>query len=205
MNRRDLLLWLVPALTATLRGSRAQQQRRVGFLSLASADAFTGLADYRRGLDESGYVEGRNLTIKYRWADGHFARLPGLAAELVRENVEVITTMGSPESAKAAAQATATIPIVGTSVAPLVEHLNRPEANVTGVSDQRQQQPERVDATVEFEFPIGVVGLPARETHVRLNALCPGSSSTFGSGRSQAIHTDLLRKLIKASRLSPNS
>src|SRR5438046_3107777 len=71
--------------------------------------------------------------------------------------------------------------------------------------DQRQQQPERMDAAVEFEFPIGVVGLPARETHVRLNALCPGSSSTFGSGRSQAIQTDLLRKLIEGSRLSPNS
>jgi len=71
--------------------------------------------------------------------------------------------------------------------------------------DQRQQQPERVDAAVEFEFPISVVGLPARETHVRLNALCPGSSSTFGSGRSQAIQTDLLRKLIEASRLSRNS
>ena len=59
-----------------------------------------------------------------------------------------------------------------------------------------------MDAAVEFEFPIGVVGLPARETHGRLNALCPGSSSTFGLGRSQAIQTDLLRKLIKASRAS---
>jgi hypothetical protein len=57
MKRRDLLL--APALAATLRGSRAQQPRRVGFLSLASAHVFTGLADYRRGLDESGYVEGR--------------------------------------------------------------------------------------------------------------------------------------------------
>src|SRR6516162_6372233 len=68
--------------------------------------------------------------------------------------------------------------------------------------DQRQQKPERVDAAVEFEFPIGVVGLPARETHVRLNALCPGSSSTFGLGRSQAIQTDLLRKLTEGSRAS---
>jgi putative ABC transport system substrate-binding protein len=75
-----------------------------------------------------------NLAIEYRWADGDFARLPGLAAELVRRNVEIITTTGSPESAKAAMQATATIPIVGTSVAPLVEHFNRPEGNVTGVS-----------------------------------------------------------------------
>jgi len=62
--------------------------------------------------------------------------------------------------------------------------------------DHRQQQPERVDAAVQFEFPIGVVGLPAHETHVRLNALCPSSSSTFGLGRSHAIQTDLLRKLI---------
>ena len=61
-----------------------------------------------------------------------------------------------------------------------------------------------MDAAVEFEFPIRVVGLPARETHVRLNALCPGSSSTFGLGRNQAIQTDLLRKLIEASRASPD-
>ena len=170
MKRRDLLLWLAPALTATLRGSRAQQQRRVGFLSLASADAFTGLADYRRGLDESGYVESRNLTISYRWADGDFARLPGLAAELVRENVEVITTMGSPEPAKAAAQATATIPIVGTSVAPLVMHFNRPEANVTGVSILTADlMPKRLQLLAEIVpgATIGVLMNPAYPEHDR--------------------------------------
>jgi putative ABC transport system substrate-binding protein len=170
MKRRDLLLWLAPALTATLRGSRAQQQRRVGFLSLASADAFTGLADYRRGLDESGYLEGRNLMIKYRWADGDFARLPGLAAELVRENVEVITTMGSPESAMAAAQATATIPIVGTSVAPLVVHFNRPEANVTGVSILTADlMPKRLQLLAEI-VPGEIIGIlvnPAYPAHDR--------------------------------------
>jgi len=62
--------------------------------------------------------------------------------------------------------------------------------------DQRKQQSEPVDAAVEFEFPISGVGLPACETHVRLNALYPASSSTFGLGRSQAVQTDLLRKLI---------
>jgi len=66
-------------------------------------------------------------------ADGDFPRLPALAAELVRDKVEVITTMGSADSAKAAMKATATIPIVGSSVGDLVEHINRPEANVTGV------------------------------------------------------------------------
>ena len=70
---------------------------------------------------------------------------------------------------------------------------------------QRQQQPEQVDAAVEFDFPIGVVGFPAREPHVRLNVLCPGGSSTFGLGTSQAIQTDLLRELIEASRVSPSS
>jgi putative ABC transport system substrate-binding protein len=170
MRRRDLLLWLAPALTATLRGSRAQQQRHVGFLSLASADAFTGLPDYRRGLDESGYVEGRNLTITHRWADGDFARLPALAAELVRESVEVITAMGSPESAKAAAQATATIPIVGTSVAPLVEHFNRPEANVTGVSILTADlMPKRLQLLAEIVpgATIGILINPAYPEHDR--------------------------------------
>ena len=183
MRRRDLLLWLAPALTATLRGSRAQQQRRVGFLSLASADAFTGLPDYRRGLDESGYVEGRNLAIEYRWADGDFARLPGFAAELVRENVEVITAMGSPESAKAAAQATATIPIVGTSVAPLVAHFNRPEANVTGVSILTADlMPKRLQLLAEIVpgATIGVLMNPAYPGHDRDRAEIEDAARAVG-------------------------
>src|SRR5438270_796363 len=78
------------------------------------------------------------------------------------------------------------------------------EASAAKATSDGRRKPT-VDAAVEFEFPIRVVGLPARETHVRLNALCPGSSSIFGLGRSQAIQTDLLRKLIEASRASPNS
>ena len=88
---------------------------------------------------ETGYAEGRNLLIEYRYAEGNFARLPELAADLVHHKVEVIATSGAPDAVRAVMRATSTIPIVGTSVAPtldpfsIVKHHNRPEGNVTGV------------------------------------------------------------------------
>ena len=135
MNRRSRLALIVGAAAALPWAGRAQQQRRIGVLCGTSAAAFAPLlAAFRRGLEETGYAEGRNLQIEYRWADDDAPRLPALAADLVRANVEIIVTSGGPQPAAAAMRATATIPIVASSAASLVEHYNRPEGNLTGLS-----------------------------------------------------------------------
>jgi putative tryptophan/tyrosine transport system substrate-binding protein len=111
----------------------------VGFLHYASATTLVHLAEaVRLGLKEAGYIEGQNVAIEYRWAEGHYDRLPALAADLVRRQVTVITA-GGAVAAQAAKEATAAIPIVFTSGADpiasgLVKGLSRPGANLTGVS-----------------------------------------------------------------------
>jgi putative ABC transport system substrate-binding protein len=112
----------------------------IGFLSARSPGESVALvAAFRQGLIETGYVEGQNLTIDYRWAEGHYDRLPALAADLAGRNVEMIATTGSPAPALAAKNATSTIPIVfltGTDpvATGLVASLARPGGNLTGVS-----------------------------------------------------------------------
>ncbi len=143
LSRRSLIAALGSGGAAGLPlPTRAQRERShlIGLLGATSADALAPyLAAFRSGLDESGYTEGRNLAIEFRWAEGRYERLHALAAELVRVGVAVIVATGGTASTRAALAATRTIPIVFTlGVDPVeqgfVSTLSRPGGNSTGVT-----------------------------------------------------------------------
>jgi putative ABC transport system substrate-binding protein len=141
MRRREFITLIGGAATWPLTASAQQPAIPVvGYLDLASAQSTVPLvAAFRKGLDETGYVEGRNVSIEYRWADNQGERLLALAVDLVRRNVAVIATPISTLAATAAKAATSKIPIVfGIGTDPvetgLVESLSHPGANLTGVT-----------------------------------------------------------------------
>jgi len=139
VNRRVFMIGLGAALAAASRASAQQAGRvyRIGFLGTTSPQSHGAFVDaFRSGLRDRGYVEGKNVIIEYRWAESAYARLPALAAELVRLGVDLIVTHGTP-GARAAKASTTTIPIVvtiaGDAVATgLVQSLARPGGNLTG-------------------------------------------------------------------------
>ena len=139
MNRRDLILRIGSLIGAPIV-ARAQQKAMpvIGFLHSGSATAFAGfVAAFRAGLKEVGFIEGENVAVEFRWADGHYDRLPQLAADLANRRVDVIVGASAPAAA-AAGSATAVIPIVfSTGLDPVasgfVHSLSRPGANLTGI------------------------------------------------------------------------
>ena len=158
MMRREFITLLGGAASWPV-AARAQQPAMpvIGFLNSGSQDRYRLLLDaFRQGLKDGGYVEGRNVAIEIRWAEGHSARLPELAADLVRRRVSLIASTGGSASAHAAKAATTTIPVlfiggpdpVGDG---LVSTLSRPGGNLTGVGvNTSALMPKRVQMLLEL-------------------------------------------------------
>ena len=143
MRRIWLTVMLILSLALAPRLVEAQQAgkaSKIGYLSASTPQRSPTLKSFLQGLHDLGYVEGRDFVMEYRWAEGHADRLPALAADLVRAQVDVIVTAGTPAT-YAAMQATKTIPIVFGSAGAVVEKgivasLARPGGNVTGLTFQ---------------------------------------------------------------------
>jgi putative ABC transport system substrate-binding protein len=168
VKRRHLIALLGSAAIAWPLAARAQQKAMpvIGLLSWASPGSNApNVAAFRQGLSETGYVEGQNLAIEYRWAEFRHDRLPALAADLVARKVDVIAASGDPLAARAAKNATSTIPIVFFAISDpvalgLVASLARPGGNLTGVSPMNTElMPKRLGLLSELAPQARVIAL----------------------------------------------
>jgi putative ABC transport system substrate-binding protein len=174
-----LVLLVAGAMTAP-RTLRAQQKAMpvIGWVSSVSPGPYAHfVAAFRQGLSETGYVEGQNVAIEYRWAEGRDDRLPALAADLVGRNVALIVASGSLLSTLAAKNATSTIPIVFPALsdpvaAGLVASLARPGGNLTGFSPfQYEMMPKRLELLTELVPQARVIALLVTPNEPRTEGL----------------------------------
>jgi putative ABC transport system substrate-binding protein len=181
VRRREFIAGLGGlALSGSPLASRAQQPVMpvIGFLNSASPGPFAArVAAFHQGLNEAGYVEGRNVAIEYRWAEGQYDRLPELAADLVRRQVTVIAATGGIPSALAAKAATSTIPMVFVAGSDPVEfgivaNLNRPGGNVTGMTAFTSElMPKRLELLREMVPTAKIIALLVNPTNPNAESL----------------------------------
>ncbi len=179
MGRRDFITLLGGATVAWPFAARAQQKAIpvIGYLNPLSPGAASSVAAFHQGLGEAGYVDGQNVAIEYRWAEGRDDRLPALAADLVARKVDLIVASGSLLSALAAKSATSTIPIVFPAIsdpvaAGLVSSLARPGGNLTGFSPlQFELMPKRLELLTELVPQARVIVLLVNPSDPRTEGL----------------------------------
>jgi putative ABC transport system substrate-binding protein len=209
MNRREFIALVGGAAAAWPLVARAQQAMMpvIGFLHPAPPEAGARFVrEFRKGLDEAGYIEGRSVAIEYRWGYGEESRLPELAADLARRGVAVIATPGSIAAALAAKAATTTIPIVFLTGADpvqagLVASLNRPGGNITGVGAMNMElAPKQIGLLHELLPGAARFGLLVNPGNPQRQSVIAGSQMAASAiGRSLEILTARTNREITAA------
>ena len=214
MRRRQFIRGLGAAAAISSRGVHAQaRQPVIGFFSVHSSTtaAPTVLPAFHRGLAEAGYVEGRNVSVEYLWADGTYERLPALVAELVRRRVDVIVAAGGIIAAQTAKAGTTSIPIIALAGDDpvrlgLVSSINRPGGNVTGVaqlvSASERKRLEFTHELVPHATAIAYLTNPSRTNSGRQVAAMQTTATELGVTLAlfEAVDDDDLRRAVAAAR-----
>jgi putative ABC transport system substrate-binding protein len=200
MGKKTIGALLVSLALASVHFAEAQQTKkifRIGFLAGSGENNLRGL---RQGLQELGYVEGKNITIEVRFAEGQFDRFSALAAELIRLKVDVIVTQGTP-AATAAKNATSTIPIIMTGgtdpvATGLVQSLARPGGNITGVTIMNEELAgKRLELVKETNPKVSRIG-------VLWNSANPGAAVVFKQTQSAAQELSLSIESLEVKTVS---